>query len=80
MAARVKQRRQFPGKWISSSDIRPFVKIASQTTQRKISSDGQTAMLLGDDVIDWERVKRIVVLVNQAILAPVSGAVPYKSL
>jgi len=60
---------------IDTGQVRSLVVIAREAGQREVSRDRLAAVLLGDDVVDFE-IELIALLRHLAILAQAPGAVP----
>jgi len=52
LTSRVVQPDSFAGPWINTSQVRPFVMIASKAGQSEVGQDSSAAMLLSDNVVD----------------------------
>ena len=52
LTSRVVQPDSFAGPWINTSQVRPFVMIASEAGQSEVGQDSSAAMLLSDNVVD----------------------------
>jgi hypothetical protein len=75
--ARVKQPTQRPSVGIDSGDIWALKQVAREASDSQIFRLSQTAMLLGNHVIDLKR-RRLEFLPNAAILTGVVRSSPNK--
>lgn len=72
IASRVKQTNELSRFRIEARDVRSFMGITSIAAQTQIVGFRRSAVLHCDDVVDGEREKRVLVLMDKAILAAVA--------
>ena len=70
----VEQWDHLAGHGIDAGDVRTLVRVAAITAQTEVVRSGLAAVLLRDDVVDREGVKRVLFLMNQSILAATSSS------
>lgn len=80
MTSRVEQFGHLIGLRINTCQIRAFVQITINTRQGKIVASIGPAVLPGDDVLDMERGKRCIVLMQLAVFAAIASPLPDKGL
>ena len=68
IAARIKQSHDAPGEAVSAGQVRSFVIVAREASQREVLRLRESVMLFGDDVVDLERI-RIALLRHLAVFA-----------
>ena len=67
----MKEPREQSGVWIDAGEVRAFDGIALAAGQREISQVIRAPMLLGDDVLDVERIVLLVLLMQAAVFTAV---------
>ncbi len=70
--SRMEEPNQYFGVGVDACDVWAFVGIASVAAQAEIVGVRFPTVLQSDDVIDWEREEGIVVLMDAAVLAPIT--------
>jgi hypothetical protein len=50
----IEKPRQFPREGIDAREVRPFVPVAVNASQGQVSEHGWSAMLTGNDVVDFK--------------------------
>ena len=73
----MKQGRQFASERMASFDLDMFVVVAALTGERQIVGDGFATTMLGNDMFDGERMRRVSHLA-QAVLATALGACDHR--
>ena len=76
IAAWVEKQYGDPGGWIDATQVWALVSVAPKTAETKVFERRRASMLLGDDVVDWEREEWIFVFVNAAVLTPPARSLP----
>lgn len=73
----IKQRHDGSGLAVNARQIRAFAQVTPRATQSEVGKLRETAVLLGDDMIDLETCERQGRLRQAAVFAAVSGPMPH---